>query len=1109
MSISKQLAEPINLLQQITRNSYRVLGLPSDASWQTVSKRAADLERAAKVGILRPSLWNLEWYGPLQQDQGSIRDALARLTNPEQRLRERFFWITQSEQFLAGLSPANFDDSISALKSSLFPADRHDAAVLALLSCFSTDTDQHDSKRWTTTIQMWVESIASEDFWSAFVEVEEAGQFEPAASFEEFELVRAHSLEAIVSPIGELARDAASEGEFQRCRRALEILRATPLPPEIVSESEESVLGPYEDALVRLATEITKNCWQDIRKTRESAEWNKTPCSSAMDRWMEELAPRYRDFISMAGARSSAALRVQQEYAAFLHSLSNALTWANQWSDAEALLREALCLLSADGAKREQIEALLARARRESEVIAVAEREKERERQKEGELENFARLCKRIESEITRQLLASKPLLDAIKLCEHGLHRYDREVSPWLPLICAADSDAGSRVVRTKTAAAKCLFVIAEAFQYCNNSRRASDVLASAADLAPQGSQIALEIATRRRSTSAESGVQDRARSGQDPARKPPPQPEIESFKRLCIEICPDRSGLAGKPWRDAMDLCESAYERYNDAALPRLSILSAHEAGTSPRVLEAKAAAAGCLLAIAEAFRFCHDCGKASDLMATAADLAPEGSQTAREIRLQRAVLATEIARQPLRDAARDLECRTSVAGRFLQQTNRALVRIGLKTVDGFVHLCDSIMMKYSQQFQNERAGSTNLDGNLLALRAAHEAYKRQVSPWLAAIVESYHGDIPARAGNAAARCLICLAGGFTWVQELETADALALQALPLVADARLEAQVKNRLVNIAAEKRRSVPRPTRGDHKPATGRSGAPGRRTAPSRSANTGSLRSEGIENSRIDRNRLRNPAAILLGGMAVVIAIPIVIDIVNRPAWQPCVGCRNVSQRTYPVGSEVLGQHQAGKQPVPHDQSVERFMAGQRAGSQNAVSTDQQSRGSGWAVVPETRASRLGLVPVVSLLNGTELIAPPAGQWIGELKISNNGGDDALVKLKTAIDPRKSVRSVYLRARNEVTLDRIQPQEYIVQFVTGQDFDADNGTFRANAAFSQFETTLSYTEDAIDERSTQLSIQKITLRADPSGKVNVKTITGAEFAEGLAGTTRKIR
>jgi hypothetical protein len=266
----------------------------------------------------------------------------------------------------------------------------------------------------------------------------------------------------------------------------------------------------------------------------------------------------------------------------------------------------------------------------------------------------------------------------------------------------------------------------------------------------------------------------------------------------------------------------------------------------------------------------------------------------------------------------------------------------------------------------------------------------------------------------------------------------------------------------------------------------------------------MRFEGIGNSRI------NPSAILLGGMAVIIAVPMVIDIVKRPAWQPCVGCGNVSQPTYPVGSEILRQYQADKQSVRHEQSVEQFMAQPSAGSQNPVPTDQQSRAGDSVVVPETPVPPSGLAPVASLPNGTELIAPPASQWIGELKISNNGGEDALVKLKTAIEPRTLVRSVYVRARNEGTLDRIQPQEYILQFVTGQDFDADNGTFRANAAFSQFETTLSYTEDVIDERSTQLSIQKITLRAVANGKVRVKTITAAEFAEGLVGSTmQKIR
>jgi hypothetical protein len=291
------VGEQSGLFQQFGQNAYRILGLPADASRRTISERAAALDRAAKVGMKRqPTPWDLEWYGPLRRDRSSLADALGRLNNPRQRLTERFFWIAQSERFVADLSPATLHTAHS-LRCSQLPADNHDAEVLGLVACFLTGTElQHDDRlvraRWGLTLGLWTVLLDSEDFWAGFRHTEESSDFEPAASPEDFEQLRADSLQLLSRPIAEMAREAASRSEFDRCGGALEIIR-TAFPSEMVSAIEESVFGPYEDNLVRNSKEITKHCWADIRQDRSSAKLNEKPCSTAVDRWKHELEPCY------------------------------------------------------------------------------------------------------------------------------------------------------------------------------------------------------------------------------------------------------------------------------------------------------------------------------------------------------------------------------------------------------------------------------------------------------------------------------------------------------------------------------------------------------------------------------------------------------------------------------------------------------------------------------------------------------------------------------------------------------------------------------------------------------------------------------------------------
>jgi hypothetical protein len=304
-------------------------------------------------------------------------------------------------------------------------------------------------------------------------------------------------------------------------------------------------------------------------------------------------------------------------------------------------------------------------------------------------------------------------------------------------------------------------------------------------------------------------GVGKEAAKVRDEELKRRQQSDIEGFERLCEEITTDLSKALSPAVVHAtaeIDVCKQARRRYEKTVLPWLSIIRAAHSEASPHSLRARTAAARCLLGIAERFRYCGDRCKALDLLAPAAELAPAGSETASEIARQRSHLYRESSSRPTPEASLEAD------------------RAG--SVDGFVALCNSIIVEL-QQFQRG-PGPRNSGGTLLGLMAEHEDYRRRASPWLAVILRSYDGEMPARAGNAAARCLSCLAGGFISVHDWDTAQALARQALPLIEDEKLEAEVRRQLANIAFQKQKPAPKPASADHWKNAGRSGAAGNRT-----------------------------------------------------------------------------------------------------------------------------------------------------------------------------------------------------------------------------------------------------------------------------------------
>jgi hypothetical protein len=927
--------ERSSLLQQVERNAFRVLGLPADASQKAILERAAALDRAAKVGVIQqPASSDLEFFGQLRPDRTSISEALGRLSNPQQRLTERLFWITQLGRLLSDTSQGTLDSAILALQGSLFSTDQHDAAVFSLAACFLTDSDVQDAEGWGKALEMWADLISSDDFWSEFLDTEISGDFEPAASFEDVDQLRGRSQQLALGPLAELARDAASRSEFDRCRRALDIIRTAPFPPEIGSAAEESVLGAYEDDLIRTSKEVTKRCWEAIRQDRASAELNAKACSLTVDRWKQDLEPRYRNLVAMSGAVSDVGLRARQEYADFLTGLGNAFSWADKWVDAERALKQALSVLPAASPSRER---LLERSL-ELGTAAAEQREKERARGTQTDIKGFERLCEEIRAEILRLNPATMyGAMDAGGVCEQAYQRYDKTVLPWLSIILAASSEASQITLRAKAAAARCLLDIAEGFRHCDNRARASDLMVMAAGLAREESARVTQTA-------------------------------------------PQDSRL------------------YSDSA----------------RRANSKA--------------------------------------------------TTE---QDLRDG-----------------------------VYGFVQLCDSMTVEYRQRFRRS-SGLADLGRNLVALISAHDDYKQRASPWLAQIVKSCHGDIPERVGDAAARLLSCLADGFIWVHDLEKAEMLAREALPLIDDDQLEMAVKGQLAQIASERRKptTTPAPTNHEVNPP-GRSAASGNQTATFPPASV----------ALPLFHKLGYREQILLAGAVLVAFLLIILPLTTRnelrssageasspgprdglasPEATPADRWAVASSKPLPVAATPALRAEPAPGPITY-RELRAVPAPIPVFTAIPVETATATK-------PYIQRDPLSL----SLPNGTNLILPPTAEGLGELHITNNSSQDAVVKLKTVVG-NETLRFVYVRARSAWVIPKIPVGNYFLEFATGRDWDAGSQSFRQDRAFTKFDNAQVYTEDAVSG-GTMYSVLSVTLQPVQNGNAKTNAISAEEFGK----------
>lgn len=144
-------------------------------------------------------------------------------------------------------------------------------------------------------------------------------------------------------------------------------------------------------------------------------------------------------------------------------------------------------------------------------------------------------------------------------------------------------------------------------------------------------------------------------------------------------------------------------------------------------------------------------------------------------------------------------------------------------------------------------------------------------------------------------------------------------------------------------------------------------------------------------------------------------------------------------------------------------------------------------SGIATLPSLRLP-------VSLPTGTQ-ITPPVGSGYSQLTVKNGNAFDAVFKLVDA-NSGETLRFVYVRANEDITLDNVGTCTCDLRFATGIDWDADQQKFRRNIALSAFSdpTEFAVKREGNTEYWTTL---EVTLHPVEGGNAQTEALDETEF------------
>ena len=193
----------------LAANGFRTLGLPATATQAAVDAAARRMRIWPDPSRVPPTAWDVPWLGPIARARTDVENAVAKLTDPAQRVVERALWYH-------GQTPPA--DPVAAADLSGI-----DAAVGALHAAVVADPAAVDVGRWTDVLARWAAAAGDP---APLVRAEADGAFEKRASETEVRSAVAAVPAALADAMAARARAALDAGDAPRCHALVAAVQA-------------------------------------------------------------------------------------------------------------------------------------------------------------------------------------------------------------------------------------------------------------------------------------------------------------------------------------------------------------------------------------------------------------------------------------------------------------------------------------------------------------------------------------------------------------------------------------------------------------------------------------------------------------------------------------------------------------------------------------------------------------------------------------------------------------------------------------------------------------------------------------------------------------------
>ena len=415
-------------------NAFRVLGISGSSARPEVLDAYQSHRARARVGGPQSSLDLLSFYGPCDQSEQSLRDALTRLESPQSRLRERLFWFSYDSKVAKEISKLTTKEVAHAVDLITKAGDltsRFNAAIWEQAQCIARDPLALEESAWQKALIDWRMLFGLKEFWEWFDSLEAKSVFEPRATPTEMQSLQNDAWQLLLGFSKERMITGIEDGRPSDISGHLRLVQSVCVPAPEAYRLIKDLVDPLESTLEEATEQIIKVLKSSVQGDVASLTQKREASDLAYESWNAAIIPLLSKVRLVAGEDSEASKMVSEKAATCLRDIAvvgyhNA---ADAYEVAEQLLREAEVMAPdtiTSGRVQQDLKVVTSHIEQQNRAQVFAP---------------LSSLVNNIMKRLPEQQEGAPPSESTKQLCRDSFALFRKEVTPALGTIVTATSD--------------------------------------------------------------------------------------------------------------------------------------------------------------------------------------------------------------------------------------------------------------------------------------------------------------------------------------------------------------------------------------------------------------------------------------------------------------------------------------------------------------------------------------------------------------------------------------------------------------------------------------------------------------------------------------------